>query len=257
MLVLANLLTVVQSSKRLAQVYFHFQSARGLLSHVLALMFCVSRLRKDWTPRSFGKESYLASLRFCNCKKKLKAKQGAVRQISMVLIHSYWGSSFPKQQTLQKVVWCYAMHCSELYGQKSLINSREKVNSRKCFPGHCRMFLDSGNCKTRLENWCSCISSDAGIEGAPLESWISGRDWIYISCSFPWTKIRLMNGKWLLPLQEALLEAHPVVKMLEPASNSCAKRASSVQRDQKNKDAIADGLCEAGPWLLHKMATQI
>lgn len=89
MLVLANLLTVVQSSKRLARVYFHFQSARGLLSHVLALMFCVSRLRKDWTPRSFGKESYLASLRFCNCKKKLKAKQGAVRQISMVLIHSY------------------------------------------------------------------------------------------------------------------------------------------------------------------------
>lgn len=66
-----------------------------------------------------------------------------------------------------------------------------------------------------------------------------------------------MNGKWLLPLQEALLEAHPVVKMLEPASNSCAKRASSVQRDQKKKDAIADGLCEAGPWLLCKMATQI
>lgn len=54
-----------------------------------------------------------------------------------------------------------------------------------------------------------------------------------------------MNGKWLLPLQEALLEAHPVVKMLEPASNSYAKLASSVQRDQKNnKDAIAHDLCE-------------
>lgn len=71
---LANLLTVVQSSKRLAQVYFHFQSARGLLSHVLALMFCVSRLREDWTPHSFGKENYLASLRFCNCKKKTQSQ---------------------------------------------------------------------------------------------------------------------------------------------------------------------------------------
>lgn len=94
----------------------------------------------------------------------------------MFLIHSYWGSSFQKQQTLQKVVWCYAMHCSELYGQQSLINSREKVNSRKCFPGHCRMFLDSGNCKTKLENWCSWISSDAGTGGAPLERWISGSE---------------------------------------------------------------------------------
>lgn len=59
----------------------------------------------------------------------------------------------------------------ELYSQQDLINNREEIKTwEECFPRCCKMFLDSGNCKTRLENWCPWVSSAAGPGGTCLES---------------------------------------------------------------------------------------